>query len=77
MSTRVPARIPERMRGWRGAALAVLVPVELWLAIRAWRDLGQRGSGGIRGGKRLWRILVLLNPGNSIFYWLFGRRRYR
>jgi hypothetical protein len=43
-------------------------------AARAWRDLNRRSPAQIRGSKRLWRVLIALNPGNSVFYWLFGRR---
>ena len=53
---------------------AIIVPVQVWSAVRAWRDLGQRTDEGVRGKKRVWRALVLINPGNSAIYWLFGRR---
>jgi hypothetical protein len=28
----------------------------------------------VRGPKLLWRILIGINPGNSLAYWLLGRR---
>ena len=31
-------------------------------------------AGQIRGSKRFWRVVIALNPGNSLLYWLFGRR---
>jgi hypothetical protein len=34
----------------------------------------RRAPGQVRGSKRFWRALILLNPGNSVLYWLFGRR---
>jgi hypothetical protein len=40
----------------------------------AWRDLAQRSDEQVRGSKNLWRFIVTINPGNSIAYWLLGRR---
>jgi hypothetical protein len=40
----------------------------------AWRDLNRRPAGRVRGSKRMWRVLIAANPGNSLLYWLFGRR---
>jgi hypothetical protein len=54
--------------------IAILVPIEVILAVLAWRDLGRRTDGEVRGSKRMWRWLVVVNPGNSMFYWLLGRR---
>lgn len=59
-------------RNWMAAA--VLVPIEVCLAVLAWRDLARRSEDQVRGRKRLWRLFVSINPGNSAFYWLFGRR---
>ncbi len=53
---------------------AIVVPIQVFLAVLAWRDLSERTDAQIRGTKRLWRVFVLLNPGNSLLYWLFGRR---
>ncbi|QMU78121.1 hypothetical protein GXW83_22895 [Streptacidiphilus sp. PB12-B1b] len=53
---------------------AVLVPVQVVSAGLAWRDLARRSDDQVRGSKKLWRGFVLLNPGNSLVYWLFGRR---
>jgi hypothetical protein len=52
---------------------AILVPIEVVLAALAWRDLNRRTDDQVRGRKLLWRAFVLINPGNSIAYWLFGR----
>jgi hypothetical protein len=41
----------------------------------AWRDLNRRAPGQVRGSKRMWRVLLALNPGNSLLYWILGRRR--
>jgi hypothetical protein len=52
----------------------VVVPIQVLLAVLAWRDMSRRTDAQIRGRKRLWRVFVLLNPGNSLLYWLLGRR---
>ena len=28
----------------------------------------------IRGSKRFWRVISTINPGNSVAYWLVGRK---
>jgi hypothetical protein len=40
----------------------------------AWRDLARRDNQEVRGSKIIWRIFISLNPGNSLLYWLFGRK---
>ncbi len=54
--------------------LAVIVPIQVLLAVLAWRDLGRRGDDQVRGSKTFWRVFVTINPGNSLVYWLIGRR---
>jgi hypothetical protein len=54
--------------------LTTIVLLQVSLAILAWRDLAQRADEQVRGRKKFWRIFVTLNPGNSLAYWLFGRR---
>jgi hypothetical protein len=54
--------------------LAALALVGTISGTLAWRDLNRRSSGQIRGSKRFWRVLIAMNPGNSVLYWLFGRR---
>jgi hypothetical protein len=58
----------------RKLLVAILVPVEVVSAVLAWRDLAGRSDGAVRGTKKFWRIVVVVNPGNSLLYWLFGRR---
>ena len=59
----------------RKTQLAVMVvPIQIVLAVLAWRDLGRRTDDQGRGQKNFWRVFVTLNPGNSVAYWLFGRR---
>lgn len=40
----------------------------------AWRDLNRRTPAQVRGSKRFWRVALALNPGNSLLYWIAGRR---
>ena len=53
---------------------AIIVPVQIISAALAWRDLARRTDDQVRGNKRAWRVFVSINPGNSVVYWLFGRR---
>ncbi len=53
---------------------AIIVPFQVIGAALAWRDLAQRTDDKVRGNKRAWRVFVSINPGNSLFYWLSGRR---
>ncbi len=64
-------RIPTRRQK---LLIAVVVPVEIVSTVFAWRDLSRRDADDIRGSKRFWRLFMAANPGNSLFYWLFGRR---
>ena len=54
--------------------LGWLVAVEVVSAALAWRDLSRRRDDQVRGHKKAWRAAMLLNPGNSVLYWAFGRR---
>ena len=54
--------------------LGGLVVVEVVSATLAWRDLARRDGDRIRGNKNIWRVLMALNPGNSLLYWGLGRR---
>jgi hypothetical protein len=58
-------------------ALAALVLAEAGLAALTWRDLRRRPASQIRGSKRLWRVVSIINPGNSVAYWLIGRKYRR
>lgn len=64
----------ELVRTRRGRMIAIIVPIQVSLAILAWRDLNRRADSQVRGTKRIWRVFVLMNPGNAAFYWLIGRR---
>jgi hypothetical protein len=54
--------------------LIAIVSVQLVSAVLAWRDLARRTDRQVRGKKKLWRILIVINPGNSFAYWAVGRR---
>ena len=54
--------------------IAAVVVVEAISAALAYRDLARRPAESVRGPKRLWRIVMAVNPGNSIAYWIAGRR---
>ena len=54
--------------------LGSLVAIEVVSAALAWRDLSRRRDDQVRGHKKAWRAAMLLNPGNSVLYWAFGRR---
>jgi hypothetical protein len=54
--------------------LGGLIAVEVVSAALAWRDLGHRSDDQVRGRKKAWRAFIVLNPGNSSFYWILGRR---
>jgi hypothetical protein len=55
--------------------IVAVVAVEVVSAAFAFRDLARRGDEQVRGPKLFWRVLMGLNPGNSLAYWLLGRRR--
>lgn len=59
------------------ALLTLVVVFDLVLAAFTYRDLRARDESQIRGSKRFWRIATIANPGNSVAYWLFGRRPTR
>ena len=55
--------------------VVAVVAVQAVSAAFAFRDLARRGDAQVRGPKLFWRVLIGLNPGNSLAYWLLGRRR--
>jgi hypothetical protein len=65
----------KRPRTKRGkVVLGIVVATQTVGSALAWRDLAQRSDDQVRGPKNLWRVIVTINPGNSIAYWLLGRR---
>ncbi len=65
-------RLPKTRRG--RAILGLAIAAQTASAVLAWRDLARRTNDQVRGSKNLWRLIVTINPGNSIAYWLIGRR---
>jgi hypothetical protein len=65
-------KLPQTKRG--KAIVAAVVTIQTVSSALAWRDLARRSDSQVRGPKNLWRVIVSINPGNSIAYWLFGRR---
>jgi hypothetical protein len=55
--------------------VVAVVAVQAVSAAFAFRDLARRTDDEIRGPKLLWRIIIGINPGNSLAYWLLVRRR--
>jgi hypothetical protein len=51
-----------------------VVAVQAVSAAFAFRDLARRSDDRVRGPKLLWRVLIGINPGNSLAYWVLGRR---
>lgn len=51
-----------------------VVAAEVVSVVLAWRELARRSEDRVRGNKDLWRVVISINPGNSLAYWAFGRR---
>ena len=54
--------------------IGLVVVAQIVSCALAWRDLAQRSDDQVRGRKNLWRVFITVNPGNSIVYWLAGRK---
>ena len=54
--------------------LVAIVGVQAVSAFWVWRDLSACPNSEVRGSKKFWRVFVLMNPGNSLAYWIVGRR---
>jgi hypothetical protein len=65
-------RFPTTKRG--KVTLGAVVAAQTVSSVLAWRDLAERSDDQVRGPKNLWRFIVTINPGNSLAYWLVGRR---
>jgi hypothetical protein len=65
-------RLPKTKRG--KVVLGAVVAAQTVSSVLAWRDLAERSDDQVRGPKNLWRFIVTINPGNSLAYWLVGRR---
>lgn len=58
----------------RTALFAVVVASVISGALALW-DINRRPDELVRGRKFWWRTAIGLNSGNSLAYWVFGRRR--
>ncbi len=65
-------KLPQTKHG--KVVLGIVVASQTISSALVWRDLAQRSDDQVRGPKNLWRVIVTINPGNSIAYWLLGRR---
>jgi hypothetical protein len=65
-------KLPKTKRG--KVILGAVVAAQTVSSVLAWRDLAERSDDQVRGPKNLWRFIVTINPGNSLAYWLVGRR---
>lgn len=65
-------RFPTTKRG--KVILGAVAAAQTVSSVLAWRDLAERSDDQVRGPKNLWRLIVTINPGNSLAYWLVGRR---
>ena len=59
----------------RQAGLVVLAAVQLGLMIAAERDIQRRPPDLIRGSKKHWRLVCLINFVGPLSYFTAGRRR--
>jgi hypothetical protein len=60
--------------GPRRVFLGCFIAIGVLSSVLALRDIARRSDHQVRGPKIIWRVLMSMNPGNSIFYWLFGRK---
>jgi hypothetical protein len=65
-------KLPKTKRG--KTILGAVVVTQTVSSALAWQDLAQRPDDRVRGRKNLWRVFITVNPGNSIIYWLAGRK---
>jgi hypothetical protein len=54
--------------------LAALVVAHVIVTTITWRDLSRRSSDQLRGPKWFWRLFTGIQMGNSVVYWLVGRK---
>jgi hypothetical protein len=55
--------------------VVAVVVLQMVSAALAYRDLAKRRDDAVRGPRLLWRVVMAANPGNSIAYWVLGRRK--
>jgi hypothetical protein len=52
----------------------VLVVLHLVMTAITLRDLNRLSEAEVRGPRWFWRVFTPLNTGNSVLYWLIGRK---
>jgi hypothetical protein len=64
------------MRSWKPSRPVLVTLLILHVAVTAitLRDLSQRSETQIRGPRWFWRVFTPIQMGNSLVYWLVGRR---
>jgi hypothetical protein len=64
------------MEQWKPSrpVLTVLVVLHIVMTAITLRDLSRRSDAELRGPRWFWRLFTPLNTGNSVLYWLIGRR---
>ncbi len=55
--------------------LAVLIVLHVIVTIVTLRDIGHRTEDQVRGPRWFWRIVAPLQMGNSVVYWIVGRKK--
>jgi Phospholipase_D-nuclease N-terminal len=56
------------------AANLLLAAVDLAMLILALLDIRRRPAGEIKGSKRMWAAVALIQPFGSVIYFIFGRK---
>ena len=64
------------MKRWKPSRPVLIALVILHIIVTAvtLRDLKQRTDTQVRGPRWLWRVFTPLQMGNSLVYWLVGRK---
>ena len=64
------------MGRWKPSRPVIVVLVVLHIIVTAitLKDLSQRSDAQIRGPRWFWRAFTPLQMGNSVVYWLVGRK---
>jgi hypothetical protein len=64
------------VKSWKPSRPVLIVLVILHIIVTAvtLRDLGKRTEAQVRGSRWFWRVFTPLQMGNSVVYWLVGRK---
>ena len=66
----------QAVRRWKPSrqVLVALAILHILITAITLRDLSQRSDAQVRGPRWFWRVFTPLQMGNSVVYWLVGRR---